>query len=169
MWSTINKDMLPYNIIQRGYGGAKLSDFVVYADRIIYPHQCQAIVIFIGNDISGNDTDKSPLEVSRLFRKTLYIIRRKFPDTPVFWISITPTPARWHVWPEIQEANGMIRKICENHRNTYFIDTEKSFLTTSGLPNSELFIADRLHLNSDGYAVWTGIIKNQLNKVLIHN
>ncbi len=168
MWSTINKDMLPYNIIQRGYGGAKLSDFVVYADRIIYPHQCQAIVLFIGNDISGNDTDKSPLEVSRLFRKTLYIIRRKFPDTPVFWISITPTPARWHVWPEIQEANGMIRKICENHRNTYFIDTEKSFLTPSGLPNNELFITDRLHLNADGYELWTGIIKNELNKVLIH-
>ncbi len=169
MWSTINKDMLPYNIIQRGYGGAKLSDFVVYADRIIYPHQCQAIVIFIGNDIAGNDNDKSPLEVSGLFRKTLYIIRRKFPDTPVFWISITPTPSRWHVWPEIREANEMIRKICENHRNTYYIDTEKSFLTTSGLPNNDLFIADRLHLNADGYTIWTGIIKNQLNKVLIHN
>lgn len=169
MWSTINKDMLPYNVIQRGYGGAKLSDFVVYADRIIYPHQCQAIVIFIGNDIAGNDNDKSPLEVSTLFRKTLYIIRRKFTDTPVFWISITPTPSRWHVWPEIREANEMIRKICENHRNTYYIDTEDSFLTTSGLPNNDLFIDDRLHLNADGYAVWTGIIKNQLNKILIHN
>ncbi|MFZ0280528.1 MAG: GDSL-type esterase/lipase family protein [Bacteroidales bacterium] len=169
MWSTINKDMLPYNVIQRGYGGAKLSDFVVYADRIIYPHQCQAIVIFIGNDIAGNDNDKSPLEVSGLFRKALYIIRRKFPDTPVFWISITPTPSRWHVWPEIREANQMIRKICENHRNTYYIDTESSFLTTSGLPNNDLFIDDRLHLNADGYALWTGIIKNQLNKILIHN
>ncbi len=38
IWSTMGKDMLPYNVIQRGYGGAKLSDFVVYADRIIYPH-----------------------------------------------------------------------------------------------------------------------------------
>lgn len=169
LWSTINKDMLPYNVIQRGYGGAKLSDFVVYAERIIFPHPCQAIVIFISNDISGNDSDKSPLEVSRLFRKTLYIIRRKFPDTPIFWISITPTPARWHVWPEIKEANGMIRKICENHDNTYFIDTENYFLTPSGLPNNELFVADRLHLNDNGYAVWTRIIKDELNKVLVNN
>ena len=46
MWSTINQDMLPYNVIQRGYGGSKLSDFVVYAKRIIYPHECSAIVIF---------------------------------------------------------------------------------------------------------------------------
>jgi GDSL-like Lipase/Acylhydrolase family len=166
LWSTINKDMLPYNVIQRGYGGAKLSDFVVYADRIIYPHICQAIVIFIGNDITGGNDDKSPLEVSRLFRKTLYIIRRKFPDTPVFWISVTPTPARWSVWPEIKEANEMIRGICEKHRNTYFIDTEKYFLNSSGLPKEDLFVADKLHLNPDGYRIWAGIIKGELNRVL---
>jgi hypothetical protein len=168
LWSTIGKDMLPYNVIQRGYGGAKLSDFVVYADRIIYPHPCQAIVIFIANDIAGNDDDKSPLEVSQLFKKTLNIIRRKFKDTPVFWISITPTPSRWHVWPEIKEANEMIKDICVKHQNTYYIDTEKYFLSSSGLPKNDLFVADRLHLNADGYAIWSGIIKNELNKVLVN-
>jgi lysophospholipase L1-like esterase len=168
LWSTIGKDMMPYNVIQRGYGGAKLSDFAIYADRIIYPHPCQAIVIFIANDISGNENDKSPLEVSQLFRKTLYIIRRKFTDTPVFWISVTPTPSRWAVWPEIKEANGIIKDICKSHRNTYFIDTEKYFLNSSGLPRSELFLDDKLHLNADGYAIWTGIIKNELNAVLVN-
>jgi hypothetical protein len=168
LWSTIGKDMMPYNVIQRGYGGAKLSDFAIYADRIIYPHPCQAIVIFIANDISGNENDKSPLEVSQLFRKTLYIIRRKFTDTPVFWISVTPTPSIWAVWPEIKEANGMIKDICKSHRNTYFIDTEKYFLNSSGLPRSELFLDDKLHLNADGYAIWTGIIKNELNAVLVN-
>jgi hypothetical protein len=169
LWSTIGKDMLPYNVIQRGYGGAKLSDFVVYADRIIYPHPCRAIVIFIANDIAGNDNDKSPLEVSQLFKKVLYIIHRKFSDTPVFWISITPTPARWHVWPEIKEANEMIKEICVKHKNTYFVETEKYFLTSSGIPRSDLFVADRLHLNADGYAIWAEIIRNELNKVLADN
>ncbi len=166
LWSTIGKDMLPYNVIQRGYGGAKLSDFAVYADRIIYPHPSSAIVLFIANDISGSDKDKSPLEVSQLFRKTLYIIRRKYSDTPVFWIGITPTAARWHVWPEIKEANQMISRICQNHRNTYYVDTEKAFLTSSGLPDNNLFLDDRIHLNDDGYRVWAAIIKNELYKVL---
>jgi lysophospholipase L1-like esterase len=106
--------------------------------------------------------------VSQLFRKTLYIIRRKFTDTPVFWISVTPTPSRWAVWPEIKEANGIIKDICKSHRNTYFIDTEKYFLNSSGLPRSELFLDDKLHLNADGYAIWTGIIKNELNAVLVN-
>ncbi len=169
LWSTIGKDMLPFNVIQRGYGGAKLSDFVVYADRIIYPHPCRAIVIFIANDIAGNDNDKSPLEVSQLFKKVLYIIHRKFSDTPVFWISITPTPARWKVWPEIKEANEMIKEICAKHKNTYFVETEKYFLTSSGIPRNQLFVADRLHLNADGYAIWAEIIRNELNKVLADN
>lgn len=167
LWSTIGKDMLPYNVIQRGYGGAKLSDFVVYADRIIYPHLCQAIVIFVANDITGSENDKSPLEVSQLFRKTLYIIRRKFTDTPVFWVSITPTPARWSVWPEIKEANDMIREICLKHRNTHYIDTEQYFLSSSGLPRTELFVEDKLHLNPDGYTLWAKIIKGELTKVLV--
>ena len=162
MWSTINQDMLPYNVIQRGYGGSKLSDFVVYAKRIIYPHECSAIVIFIANDISGGDNDKSPLEVSRLFRKALSIIRLKHPKTPVFWISVTPTPSRWHVWPEIEEANEIIRKICKNNSNTYFIDTVNAFMTPSGLPRTNLFLEDKLHLNDEGYKIWSGIIKNEL-------
>lgn len=167
LWSTINRDMLPYNVIQRGYGGAKLSDFAVYAKRIIYPHKCSAIVLFIANDISGGAGDKSPSEVAGLFRTTLNIIRRKHHDTPVFWISITPTPSRWKVWPEIKEANELIRKICRNNRsNTFYIDTEPYFLTKSGLPRNELFQDDRLHLNADGYALWTELIKNELNKVL---
>lgn len=166
MWDDIGKDMQPYNVIQRGYGGAKLSDFGVYADRIIYPHPSSAIVIFIANDISGSEADKSPAEVAKLFRKTLYIIRRKYQDTPVFWIGITPTAARWHVWPEIREANSLISKICRTHRNTYYINTEQAFLTKEGLPRTDLFLEDKLHLNRDGYKLWAGIIKNELYKVL---
>jgi len=124
-------------------------------------------VIFIANDITGSDNDKSPLEVSQLFRKTLYIIRRQFKDTPVFWVSVTPTPLRWHVWPEIKEAGDMIREICEDHRNTHYIDTERYFTNANGLPRAELFLDDRLHLNDEGYRVWSGVIKHELDKILM--
>ncbi len=99
LWSTIGNDMPPYNVIQRGYGGAKLSDLVVYADRIIYPHLSQAIVIFIGNDISGSDNDKSSAGSLAAVQENTIYNPQKISDTPVFWISITPTPARWNVWP----------------------------------------------------------------------
>jgi lysophospholipase L1-like esterase len=158
--------MAPYPVIQRGYGGAKLSDLVIYAERIIYPHQFGAIVIFIANDIAGKEEDKDPREVARLFRHVLQIIRAKYADSPVFWIAITPTPQRWQVWPLIAEANKRIEEICSKHDNTYFIRTDSAFLNESSQPREELFMPDRLHLNSQGYAVWTAIIKEALENVL---
>jgi lysophospholipase L1-like esterase len=166
LWTTLKEDMAPYNVIQRGYGGAKLSDYAVYADRILSPHPCQAIVFFIANDIIGSPQDKTPEEVRKLFLNLLKTFRKSHPSSPLFWIEITPTSSRWKVWPQVTKANELIRKECENHRNTYFISTSFAFLNEKGLPKDELFVADKLHLNADGYKIWTGLIKERLNEVL---
>ena len=166
LWTTLEKDMAPYPVIQRGYGGAKLSDFAIYAKRIFDPHQCRAIVIFIANDIMGSPQDKNPDEVAALFKNVLKTIRSLHPKTPVFWIAITPTASRWKVWPQIQTVNSKIQKICENQKNTYFIKTDYAFLNDKGLPIDEYFRDDKLHLTEKGYSVWTGIIKKELNRVL---
>lgn len=169
LWQTISDDMAPYPVIQRGYGGAKLSDFAVYADRIFDPHPCRAIVIFIANDIHGGDNDKSPEEVLSLYKNVIKTIRKKQAETPVFWIAITPTSSRWRVWPEIQKANNLIQEYCESADNLYFIKTDFAFLGENGRPINEFFRDDLLHLNADGYAVWTEIITNELNRVLKNN
>lgn len=166
LWSSISVDMAPYNVIRRGYGGAKLADFAVYADKIFSPHPCRAMVLFVANDITGSKQDRSPEEVKKLFISVLKTFRKTHPRTPFFWVEITPTPLRWKAWPEIKEANDLIRKVCENHRNTYFIQTDYAFLNEKGEPREELFLADKLHLNQEGYNIWTGIIKVELNNVL---
>ncbi len=140
LWSSLAEDMKPYPVIQRGYGGAKLSDFAVYAGRIIAPHPCSGIILFVANDITGGESDKSPEEVARLFGYILSTIRASHPSTPVFWIEITPTPSRWEAWKEISKANELIRKSCENSSNTYFIGTDSAFLGPDGKPRTELFI-----------------------------
>ena len=165
LWTTLEKDMAPYPVIQRGFGGSKLSDLVVYASRIFDPHPCKAIVIFIANDITGSALDKGPKEVAELFRNVIKTIRKTHPDTPVFWIAITPTASRWKVWPEIVKANNLIKEICDNKNNTYFIRTDFAFLNQNGQPREDLFISDKLHLNEKGYEVWTEIINKELFKV----
>ena len=59
LWETLEEDMAPYPVIQRGYGGARLSDFAVYAERILYHHKNSGIVLFIANDIAGTENDKT--------------------------------------------------------------------------------------------------------------
>jgi glycerophosphoryl diester phosphodiesterase len=166
LWTTLEADMAPYPVIQRGFGGSRLSDLAVYAERIFEPHPCKAIVLFVANDIAGNDLDKSPEEVARMFKNVLKSIRKSHPETPVYWIEVTPCTSRWKVWPEIQKATALIRKICENQKNVYSIRTDFAFLNSEGKPKDELFIKDLLHLNPDGYAVWTDIIKRELKKVV---
>lgn len=166
LWTTLEKDMAPYNVINRGFGGSKLSDFVVYGERLIAPHPCSAIVIFIANDISGTAGDKTPEEVGGLFKYLLKTIRRSHPETPVFWIEITPSPSRWKVWPQISEANQLISRICHKEKNTYFIRTSYSFISSDGQPIEGYFRSDMLHLNADGYKLWNSIIKKEINKVV---
>ena len=166
LWTDIKTDMAPWNVIQRGYGGAKMSDYIAYADRIFKPHRIQAAVFFIANDITGAKDVKTPEEVRKLFLRVLKIFRKSHPDTPFFYIEITPTPLRWKSWPLIAKGNELVKQECSRHRNTYFISTSAAFLNEKGEPRSELFKADKLHQNSDGYKIWSGIIKADLDKVL---
>jgi hypothetical protein len=165
LWSTLAEDMAPYSVIQRGYGGAKFSDFAVYADRIFDSHPCKGLVLFIANDITGDEEDKKPEEVKRLFLNVLKTFRRTHPDTPVFYVAVTPTPLRWKAWTMIVEGNNLIRRECEKHKDAYFIRTDYAFLGNDGEPRAELFRNDRLHLDAEGYKIWTRIIKSELDLV----
>jgi len=166
LWSTLKEDLTPYPVIQRGFGGSKLSDLAVYAGRIFDPHEFRAAVIFIANDITGSEKDKSPEEVLALYKSVIKTIRKKHKEAPVFWIAITPTASRWKAWPQIQEANNMIKEYCEKNKNLYFITTDFAFLGNDGKPKNELFRDDLLHLNDKGYDKWQEIIKKELDTVL---
>jgi hypothetical protein len=162
LWDSIHTDLAPYQVMQRGYGGAKLTDFNYYAERIIKPGQFKAIVIFVANDISGGERDSTPEEVLKMFRSLVKKIRKRNPGTPVFWIEITPTPSRWLVSGQIREANRLIADYCAKNDDLHFISTFDRYTTPEVLPDSTFFREDMLHLNREGYKQWAGIIKTSL-------
>lgn len=164
LWDSIHSDLAPYLVMQRGYGGAKLTDYNHYASRIIKPQQFKAILVFVANDISGNGNDRTPREVLLLFKTLVKQIRENNPDTPLFWIETTPTPSRWQVIDQIREANGLIRDYCEKNEDLHFIPTSEAYLNPEGLPDSTLFRNDMLHLNREGYLRWAGKIKHALEE-----
>ncbi len=166
LWSTLEADVKPYPVIQRGFGGSKFSDLAVYAKDIIYPHQFMALVIFEANDITGDKTDKTPKEVAKLFENIVQVVREKYTRKPIFVVAITPTSSRWKVWPQIQEANRLLKESCRKLPNTYFIDTVPFYLNKEGKPRDELFGKDFLHQNRDGYRIWGTLIRKSLDEVL---
>lgn len=164
LWDSIQRDLAPFQVMQRGYGGAKMSDYNHYADRIIKPQQFKAILVFVANDISGSDYDRTPKEVLQLFKTLVKQVRERNPDTPLFWIEITPTPSRWHVSDKIRQANALIKNYCEKSADLYFIPTFDVYTNQEGLPDSTYFRRDMLHLNRDGYDLWATRIKQTLQE-----
>ena len=166
LWSTIKEDMAPYPVIHRGFGGCRFSDVACYIDRIVYPHQFRALVIYVANDIIGDPRDKTPEEVAHLFKYIVKGVRKNYPDQPVFLIEITPNKKLWKVWPTVKEANTLLAKTCDKLNNVYFIPTSASYLNDNGEPRTELTGPDLLHQNRDGYLLWTKLIKGKLDEVL---
>jgi len=166
LWSTIKEEMAPYPVIQRGFGGSNSPAVLHYIEQIAYPHQFQAVVIFIANDITGSPNDLTPKQSTENFRQIVKIIRAKYKKQPVFIVAVTPSQSRWKKWPVIQENNENLKALCKKGKNLYFIETAQSFLNDKGEPRNELFRDDYLHLNHDGYLVWGKLIKAELDKIL---
>ena len=168
LWDNIQVDMYPYSSVKRGYGGAHFYDLVHFSERLVKNHSPKAILIFVANDITGSNDftnlvgDLSPHEVKRLFRYNYKLIRCIHKQTPIFLIETTPTPKRWKVWKKILQANKKLERFCKQEPNLYFISTRDKFIGADGLPIKSLFLNDELHLNFDGYKLWSSLIKSKL-------
>ena len=109
--------------------------------------------------------DLSPKEVKKLFRYNYKLIRSIHKYVPIFLIETTPTPKRWKVWNKILQANKKLERFCKQVPNLYFISTRDKFIGADGLPIQSLFLNDELHLNVDGYKLWSSVIKSKLIEV----
>ena len=168
LWDNIQVDMYPYSSVKRGYGGAHFYDLVHFSERLVKNHSPKAILIFVANDITGSNAftnlvgDLSPNEVKRLFRYNYKLIRCIHKHIPIFLIETTPTPKRWKVWNKILQANKKLERFCKEEPNLYFISTRDKFIGADGSPIKSLFLNDELHLNFDGYKLWSSEIKSKL-------
>lgn len=163
LWKSIEEDMLPFAAIRRGYGGTKFTDLAVFAERLIKPHNYKALVIFVANDVTGSENDTPMDDLRQLVRHTIATGATHQPESPIFLIEITPTPSRFDAWPKIRKVNGMLRELALTEPNVYFIATAEYVLDANKQPRASLFVEDRLHLNEDGYQLWTKIVKQHLN------
>jgi lysophospholipase L1-like esterase len=158
-WSTLQRDMAPLPVINRGFGGSHMHDVVYYAPRLVVAYRPRAVVVFAGtNDLSGSKP-KTAQEVFDGYRAFVEVVHAALPETPIYYISITPTPSRWKYWPIVQETNRLIEAYINTDPRLHFIDLTDAILGPDGKPDRGLFRIDRLHPNQKGYAVWTSIIK----------
>ena len=156
LWKTLAEDFPGVKTINRGFGGSQIEDSVRYAERIIIPlHPAKIFFYAGGNDINAG---KSPERVFEDFKSFWTKIHAALPQTKVYYISIAPNPARWSQVERIKHVNVDIQAFCPSPL-LQFINVFPEMLSSYGKPRPEIFVADQLHMNAAGYAIWTSILK----------
>jgi len=157
MWDSLSRDFPGHHVINRGFGGSQISDSVRNAHRIVTPYEPRMVVFFAGtNDLASG---KSSTQVFADYRAFVAAVRSKLPNAKIAYLSITPAPSRWSNLHEVKRANALIRDYSHRQRGLLFVDMFDKFLTPAGGPRPELFIADQLHMNPRGYAIWAETVR----------
>ena len=163
LWGDLAEDMAPLSIKRRGFGGAKISDLVVHLPQLMGDHPWEKMVLFIGgNDVWGTEDDKTSAELRACADALVARVRESYPDVPIYFTEITPSPAR----APLHEGEAMLTEVlkaaCEAHKRVSFIPMTEGFLNEDGTRKPELFLEDRLHLNPDGYRIFARNLKRGL-------
>ena len=163
MWKDVQTYFPDRKILNRAFGGSTLADVIRYRYDVIFPYQPKQIVIYCGeNDFASSDTVTVELVMQRFM--TLYnYIRAKYKTVPLAYVSMKPSPSRVHLLEKYKEANKRIKSFLATKPNTKFVDVYSAMLTASGEPMQDIFLADNLHMNAKGYAIW----KKKLETVLL--
>jgi lysophospholipase L1-like esterase len=169
LWNTLEEDMSPIAVLQHGFGGAKLNAVVHYSDRLVSAWQPRAVVVFAGTNDIDPAAIKTPETLLASYQQFVRQVRVRQPGVPIFYIGITPSPRRWSVWSIAQSTNALIEAWSAGDPNLHFIDTAAALLGSDGKPDPDNYRFDGLHLNAQGYAKWTGIIRPRLLEELGDN
>lgn len=162
LWGTIKEDFAPLKIVNHGYGGASIRDLLYNYRRIVGPYQPKHILYYAENDIIGSEKDISISQTFDLCRLFFERIHRDFPGVPLYILSVKPSYARWELFSRHTILNGLLKEYAEQTPNTTFLDVTTPLLDADGELRPELYLKDNLHLNKEGYKIWTSIIKPYL-------
>jgi lysophospholipase L1-like esterase len=163
-WKDVQDYFPAYPIINRGFGGSTLQDQVRYVKDVVFPYKPKQIIIYCGeNDLASSDAI-TPKMVFNRFVYFFNLIRNKFPNVPIAYISMKPSPSRQLLMPKMREGNKLIRNYLKTKKQTAFIDVYKDMIDDEGKPIAELFGEDNLHMNKKGYTIWKRAIEPYLKK-----
>lgn len=161
LWSNLAQDFrqLPV-VINRGFGGSTMADCDHFSRQLVTRYKPKQVLVYAGdNDLAEGRT---PAQVLESFTHFVQVVRSELPGTRIAYISIKPSPSRAALMPRIREANLLLAAYVRTLDNAEYIDIFTPMLTASGSPRPELFRADQLHMNDQGYALWQSVIARHL-------
>ncbi|MGO4710373.1 GDSL-type esterase/lipase family protein [Chryseobacterium sp. 2TAF14] len=157
-WQDVSDYFPGKKIINRGFGGSRLTDLNYFSEDLLSPYQPKQIIIYCGeNDFADDAQLKADVVVDR-YKKFYKKIREKFPNIQVDYISIKYSPSRENLWPQMKEANKKIAEFMKKEKKADFIDITNVMNDAEGNIRKDLFVEDMLHMTPEGYRLWTKVM-----------
>ncbi len=151
-WRTLKEDFPDFVTLNRGFGGSHLEDVNFYAAQIVFPYKPKLIVLYAGeNDLVAG---KSVETVFGDYKKLVSSVRKKLPKTRLIFVSLKPSPSRREFNAKFKELNDLIKTQTETDKHLLFVDVWSPMIAADGEPKKNIFQADNLHLNAEGYKIW---------------
>lgn len=162
-WTEVGESFPQERLINRGFGGAHLSDVLHFADRIVLPYAPKTILVNAGgNDLAAG---KSPEQIRDVAKAFVAQVRAALPGTRICFLAVPPVLRAVDApggMAAIRTLNGLLAGVARAEKNVEFIDVFAAFLDDRGQPRPEFFVADGMHFSPPGYAVVAGLVRGKL-------
>jgi len=165
LWGGLDADFPDHEVVNLGFGGSTLAACTWFFERAMQGYFPKALVIYAGDNDLGDG--RHPEEILIFFQQLMAKASTLFGNTPCFFVSLKPSPARWQMEDQFKYTNNLIEnEIIKQNANWKFINVFKRMLDKSGKPMSKLYAPDGLHLGPFGYELWRETITEALKKNL---
>lgn len=164
-WTEVQDYFPGETVINRGFGGAHLSDVVYFVDRIVLPYAPKAIILNAG----GNDlaSGKSIEEVRDACADFAAKVQAALPGVKIYYVAIPPTlrtAQSAERFVMLQGANAVMKELADANEALVYIDLFNAFLDAKGQPRPELFVADGTHFTPEGQKILADLIHAEMKK-----
>ncbi len=140
-------------VLNRGFGGSVSNDLVAYAEQAVLRYEPKILVVYTGgNDIHAKLT---PEEVLSDYTKFLSLAHEKLPKTRILVHAVRTGPVRITELETAEKFNALLKAWCADKPCIRWFEVPKTLVKEGNAPLDEkLYLADRLHLNEEGYKLW---------------
>jgi acetyl esterase/lipase/lysophospholipase L1-like esterase len=162
LWKTLTADFPGVPTVNRGFGGSAIEDSTHFAERLVFPYAPKQIIFRAG----GNDLQdgKSATEICNDFKAFVAKVHARLPDTEIVFLSWNHSPSRWSSAARERALNQLVAEFARQQQRVKYLDVTDLSLDTTGQPRADLFLADRLHFNAEGYRLLAERVRPVLMK-----
>ena len=164
------------DVLNHGFGGATIDQLLYMYPQLVAPYNPKEIVIRSGyNDINeGLTVDQSIFLLDRL----ITWLQKDFPGIRIYCFNYEPTlkgKGQDNIANRVgQEYNQLLEAFCANTENCIYVPMEKQaffFEDPADIGDyhkirEDIFVADQVHLNPKGYAMFMDFVRELLDDLL---